>query len=907
MKKLLPIVMSIMMLMALLSFALHTASADTSGTCGNNLTWNFEESTGTLTIEGSGSMSYYSGKNYVPWDSYRAQITNVIFSEEQTTIAPYCFADCTALTEIRIPDSVVSIYYNAFSGCTALSSVSFGNQLESIQYQAFANCTSLTSVTFPDSLKKLEKAFIGCTSLASFTLPDGLEDVSIDTFADTAWWNAQEDGLVYGNGVLWGYKNTYPTRIRVQNGTRLIAAAAFYNCSDIVSLSLPAGLTYICASAFYGCTGLTSLVLPNSVTDIGSDAFSGCTGLQYIAFPDHLNRINRYAFMGCTGLTSISLHSVNVIEESAFWNCSELISADLGDSVLSMMANVFKNCTKLQTVTLPCSTKTVDDDTTFSGCTAIRNVNLTAGDGVMTISMSRVFRECYQLVEHIQLSEGIISVCASAFANCTGLTSVTLPNSITELGNAMFYGCTNLRYVNIPENVESIPQDIFWRCSSLQEIKIPEGVSSIGIYAFYYCENLQEIVIPESVKTIGHGAFIRCSQVPSFEIPSGVKTIESAVFQSCLGMKSFTVHKGLKSVSHSVFSNCTALTDVYYMGTQKERAKNLSINYESNDAFINARWHYLNVTGIELVSLPEKLCYQPEDLFDPTGGRIRITYDNGSTDEEELTADMVEAFDGTVSGPQELTVTYEDAQVMLTVYVGHAPGTPQRENEIPATCTDKGSYDEATYCMVCGEELSREHFVLDPIGHRWDAPTYEWAADNSTVTAKRGCKNDASHVETETVNTTSEVKTPATCEGKGTTTYTATFTNTAFETQTKDVENIDALGHLPGEPVHENEVPPTYTEEGHYDEVVYCKRCHAELSREIIITDKLPLPFMLGDVNKDEEVTAADASFILRVLVGLSTFDEIQTLVADTNRDGCVTVEDASLILRMLVGLATLG
>lgn len=116
--------------------------------------------------------------------------------------------------------------------------------------------------------------------------------------------------------------------------------------------------------------------------------------------------------------------------------------------------------------------------------------------------------------------------------------------------------------------------------------------------------------------------------------------------------------------------------------------------------------------------------------------------------------------------------------------------------------------------------------------HDWNEPTYEWALDFGTVTATRICKNDVGHVETETVNTTSEVTTPATCTAKGKTTYTATFTNSAFATQTKTVENVPALGHTPVAAVKENEIAATCTTAGGYDMVVYCSVCSAELSRE---------------------------------------------------------------------------
>ena len=179
------------------------------------------------------------------------------------------------------------------------------------------------------------------------------------------------------------------------------------------------------------------------------------------------------------------------------------------------------------------------------------------------------------------------------------------------------------------------------------------------------------------------------------------------------------------------------------------------------------------------------------------------------------------------TGFETQTKTVEDVPA-----TGHTPGEAVRENEKAATCTEDGSYDLAVYCTACHKELSRETKTLPALGHDWDDPTYEWSADNTSVTAARACKRDASHTETETVQTASEVTAPSTCEGKGTTKYTAAFENPAFATQTKEVQDIEALGHTPGEAVRENEKAPTCTEDGSYDMAVYCTVCHKELSRE---------------------------------------------------------------------------
>lgn len=217
----------------------------------------------------------------------------------------------------------------------------------------------------------------------------------------------------------------------------------------------------------------------------------------------------------------------------------------------------------------------------------------------------------------------------------------------------------------------------------------------------------------------------------------------------------------------------------------------------------------------------------------------------------------------------------------------HVAGEPVRENEVPATCTEDGSYDEVVYCTLYGEEMSRRTVNVPAINHDWNAPEYTWADDDKSVTAARTCKNDASHVETETVPVVLTVTEPATINSSGKGVLTADFKNPGFETQTKpvDIPKLDhehslkkvsavaatctdpgndeywvctaedcgryfsdengtteiinhdsvilpATGHEPGDVVHENEVAATCAKEGSYDEVVYCKKCNTELSRE---------------------------------------------------------------------------
>ena len=161
--------------------------------------------------------------------------------------------------------------------------------------------------------------------------------------------------------------------------------------------------------------------------------------------------------------------------------------------------------------------------------------------------------------------------------------------------------------------------------------------------------------------------------------------------------------------------------------------------------------------------------------------------------------------------------------------------TVQTASEVtaPSTCEGKGTTTyTATFENSAFATQTKAVHDIEALGHDWGEPTYEWSADNRTVTAARICKRDATHTETETADAAAEVTTPATCEGMGKTTYTAVFENPVFETQTKTLEDVPATGHTPGDPARENEKAATCTEDGSYDLAVYCTVCHKELSRE---------------------------------------------------------------------------
>ncbi len=255
------------------------AWADDSGNCGEGVTYSFVESTGTLTISGTGDMYDYSVSSNMPWHNYHSSIKKVVINNGVTSIGDGAFQGCTELTSVTIGNGVTSIGEEAFIGCTGLTSVAIGNGVTSIAIDAFYYCTGLTSITIPNSVTSIgEGAFADCTGLTSI--------------------NVAEDNLNYASidGVL--YNKDKKTLIKCPEG-------------KTGSVTIPNSVTSIGDAAFEGCTGLTSMTIPNSVKTIGEGAFFFCTGLTSMTIGNGVTSIGEWAFHGCTGLTSMTVEATN--------------------------------------------------------------------------------------------------------------------------------------------------------------------------------------------------------------------------------------------------------------------------------------------------------------------------------------------------------------------------------------------------------------------------------------------------------------------------------------------------------------------------------------------------------------------------------------------------------------------
>ncbi|MBQ2704610.1 MAG: leucine-rich repeat domain-containing protein [Clostridia bacterium] len=520
-----------------------------------------------------GASDSWNNDSYVPSSLKEVVITKA------TSIGYDAFRYCSYITSITIPDSVTSIGGSAFYGCTALTSITIPDSVTSIGSSAFYGCTALTSITIPDSVTTIgNSAFYNCTKLINIDLPDRQVSFGDGAFYGTAAYNDSanwQDGVFYLDNHLI-LRTGNPIVVTVKSGTKYIANNAFSDCTSLTSITIPDSVTTIGGSAFYGCTGLTSITIPDSVTTIGNYAFYGCTGLTSITIPDSVTTIGNDAFSGCTSLNRVNItdlaawsnisfgnyianplyyakklylnnklvtelilpEGTTTINSLAFYYCDSITSIVVPDSVTTIERGAFASFTSLTKITLP-----------FVGQYSDGSGNTELGwlfcdyDGYINHHSHYYYDHDYNYHVPSTLKEVVITKAISeyAFYGCTGLTSITIPNSVTSIGGSAFSGCTGLTSITIPNSVTTIGGSAFSGCTGLTSIAIPGGVKTIGSYAFNGCKKITNLTIGNGVETIGDYAFCGCYGLKTVVVPDSATYIGYRAFAKCKSLEEITL------------------------------------------------------------------------------------------------------------------------------------------------------------------------------------------------------------------------------------------------------------------------------------------------------------------------------------------------------------------------------
>ena len=572
------------------------------GAEGDNLTWRFDEETGTLIIEGSGAMADYgqvseanSEEAYyddTPWHDYSLRILKVSLPEGLSSIGSGAFFCCEYLNSIEIPESVTSIGDNAFMVCTSLSRLEIPESVTSIGDNAFARCMSLNRLEIPAGVRSIGRNVFAFTNIQEgvFVAPDNPA------------YRSDERGVLFTEDgtVLLYCPPSVEGSYTVPDTVRTISEFAFESCHGLTAVTIPEGVTDIGDGAFDGCE-IAEVTLPASLRSLGKDAFgegyyapaffvadgnsvyaSDSNGALFNADRTELLRVPG-SYKGAYQIPE----TVAVIGESAFYDCYDLTAVTIPDGVGSIGGHAFSGCWNLSAVTIPDSVSTVGDYA-FYGCSSLSVV--TIPDRVGSIGDCTFF-DCYNLTA-VTIPDGVGSIGVSAFSGCCNLTAVTIPDSVSTIGDYAFSGCS-LTTVTIPGSVRSLGSGAFdgavsagfsvdpdnpayssdargalfnkdqtvLLCipRSLEAYSVPETVTEIADAAFSGCWQLRTVTIPEGVTGIGDDAFSNCSELVELTLPDSLRSIGANAFNFCDHLRQLSIPRSVTSISPDAFVNCRNL------------------------------------------------------------------------------------------------------------------------------------------------------------------------------------------------------------------------------------------------------------------------------------------------------------------------------------------------------------
>ncbi len=556
-------------------------------------------------------------------------LTDVLIPGSVTKIGTATFSSCTNLKKVHIQD--IAAWCNIdFGGYTAnplcyakslyrnnapITTIEVPDGVTGISPYAFYNYQGLTKIVVPGSVESIGKdAFSQCNDLKGVYITDL-----------SAWCNVAFGG--YTANPLYYAKNLYingevVSRLEIPEGVTKISSCAFYGGSGLTEVILSNSVTSIGDNAFSACWNLTDVIMPDGVTSIGDNAFSACKGLTEIAISDSIESISNTTFSGCNNLQynvkdglkylgneqnlyvclmgmendveSVVIESgCKVIATRALSDCRALLEVVIPESITHIGKDAFKNCDVLIIYCVAVSRPnewTTAWNSSNSPVVWDCNNNAVADDGYMYVVVDGlrygikdgeaiVAKQIRTVAEATIPSEivyqdvtyNVTGIGNTAFAYCSGLTKIIIPDSVTSIGEGAFFQCSGLEQITIPNSVTSIGQSAFNGCEKLQykeenrlkylgneenpyfclvgptdrqivTATVADDCKMIIASAFEYCEKLTSVHFSENSRlvNIGKSAFSGCSNLVNLTIPDSVISIEDEALFGCSGLEEIT-------------------------------------------------------------------------------------------------------------------------------------------------------------------------------------------------------------------------------------------------------------------------------------------------------------------------------------------------------------------------------
>ena len=584
-----------------------------------------------------------------------SKLSMIVIPSSMTAIRESAFYNCKNLTSIIFEEATSSenatllIEAKAFQNCSALKEISFPKHLTELsvknegttEIDTFIGCNNLSAINVAEGNAQYSSIDgVLCTAeetgktilyyplgrRGSYTIPVGVTGVGAGAFTDRALLTE----VVIPNYVTSIGSNAFSLCENLESVVFLGSAApttmsigdyAFYDLPVLKSVSFDSNSDVVSIGnyAFAYCTKLSEFTIPASMREIGDYAFQSCTALVEVAFEegDQSMTFGQYVFNDCLELARVTLSAavemlpitvfdgcdnlegvyvddangyytdidgvlynkdvteilfyskrggnftlpdtVTTIGEKVFSNNMEITSFTIGKNITHIKANAFYRCIGLTELIFAegAGEELIVDEYAFASCSGLSA--LTLPERWKNIG-NYVFDHAASLSE-ITFGKDLISIGEYAFSN-TALISVVVPDSVTSVGAYAFDGCAALESVVLSAGMNSVDGFIFNNCPALTTVVIPSGVTEIGESAFKGCEGLTKVTLPETLVTIGANAFMNCGNLSSIEIPKSVTLIGVGAFNNCLSLSSVTFEAG--GTEDLVIADGTGSDSVFY-------------------------------------------------------------------------------------------------------------------------------------------------------------------------------------------------------------------------------------------------------------------------------------------------------------------------------------------------------
>lgn len=295
-------------------------------------------------------------------------------------------------------------------------------------------------------------------------------------------------------------------------------------------------------------TTTNAKVVSTIMSGVVSNTYENGKGI--ITFDRQIDVITVDAFYNCAELKSVQLpQTVMAIEETAFGQCTSLSSIKLSNELRNIGPQAFSGCTALVSITIPDSVEQIEQRT-FCDCTALKSVTFGATSRDASSSNLRIIGQC-------------------AFQNCTSLVNITLPSKLEIIAEDAFTNCTSLISITIPQSVNHVENNVFIGCSSLKEFNGKFATSDSRslvrdreLIAFAPASLTEYTIDSDVVAIVGH-VFSGCNRLQTVNIPSSVESVDEFSFWECSALKSITLPENVRFIGGSAFWQCASLASVY--------------------------------------------------------------------------------------------------------------------------------------------------------------------------------------------------------------------------------------------------------------------------------------------------------------------------------------------------------